>query len=68
MRIRWNNIIGLLLAALLIYLLIHASPMLDKFFEDMTHRQLWPEDPVWQFNLIGLLCLTAVALAKVLRR
>ena len=67
MRIKWNNIIGLLLVVFLIYLFFHAEPLLERFFEDIDDHQLWPDEPIWQFNMLGLLCLTIVALVRVLK-
>lgn len=64
MNIQWKNIFGILALAGIVYLLAHARSIL----EELQFRVCWPQDPVWQFFMLALLCLTVIAIVTILKR
>lgn len=67
MNIKWKNILGVLALAFFVYLLFHLRPILDAI-EDFRFRFCWPYDPVWQFFILALFCLTAIAIFVIIFR
>jgi hypothetical protein len=67
MRIRWENIFGLLLLIFGIYLFVKIRPYLDRVFEDLAdgyyhHRY----DPMQRVIVFSLICLIIVAIVKII--
>ena len=68
MRIRWENIFGLLLLILGIYLFVKMRPFLESVFEDANHVHYYGSGPeqLMRVFMLGLLCLTVVAAITIL--
>jgi len=64
MRIRWENIFGLLLLIAGIYLFVKMRPCLENLFDDANHVHYYygggPEQ-LTRALMLGLLCLTVIA-------
>jgi hypothetical protein len=65
-RIRWNNIFGLLFLVMLIYLFIMVGPALRRFFESIGSAYYYEVDPFHHLVMLGLLCITVVAVCKII--
>ena len=65
MRIKWNNIVFMVLIVLGIYVLAKALPV---FREASAHLEALHEDgdPIVGFMVFGLICLTVVAIVKII--
>lgn len=68
MKIKWNNIIALLLIITLIVLLFKLSPVLETLAEDFRMSYYYRGDPLVGIASLGLICLTIVGVAVVLSR
>lgn len=67
MRIRWENIFGLLLLILGIYLFVKIRPYLDRVFEDLADGYYYHRyDPMQRVIVFGLICLVIVAIVKII--
>ena len=67
MRIRWDNIAGLFLVVFGIYLFIKIRPFLDQWFENLGNDDPFsPVSPTIRMATIGLVCVTIVAVVKIL--
>ncbi|MHC4728282.1 MAG: hypothetical protein ACYS17_13760 [Planctomycetota bacterium] len=68
MRIRWENIFGLMLLAFFIYLFIKMKPFWEHIFESINGVYYYRHDLLLKVLMLTLLCLTAVAIAKIISR
>jgi len=68
MKIKWNNIIALLLVIILIVLLFKLSPVLETLAEDFRYSYHYSGDPMMGIASLGLICLTIVCVVVVLSR
>jgi len=68
MRINFENLFGILLFVFCIYLFIRLRPYLDRLFEDLGNGYHYPYSPLSRIAVIGLVCLTIVAVAKIISR
>ena len=68
MRINWENLFGALLFVFSIYLFIKLRPYLDRLFEDMGNGYYYLHSPVYRIAAIGLVCVTIVAVVKIISR
>jgi len=67
MRIRWENIFGLLLLILGIYLFVKIRPYLDRVFENLADGYYYHRyDPMQRVIVFGLICLVIVAIVKII--
>ena len=66
MRIKYENIILIALVITLIVLLIRLPPLLHNLSEDFGTLYGADGDPAIGIMALGLICVTAVAIAKVL--
>ena len=67
MRIRWENIFGLLLLIFSIYLFVKIRPFLDQWFENMDNSPYpYSYSPTTRIAVIGLICVTVVAVVKII--
>jgi len=66
MRIKYENIILIVLIITLIVLLIRLPPLLRSLSEDFGTLYGADGDPAIGIMALGLICITAVAIAKVL--
>ena len=68
MRINWENLFGMLLFVFCIYLFIKLRPYLGRLFEDLGNGYYYLHSPVSRIVAIGLVCVTIVAVAKIISR
>lgn len=69
MRIRWDNIFGLMLVIFLIYLFVRLKPFLERKFEDLSYVRYGNRfDPVTEILVIGILCFTVIAVVQIINR
>ena len=69
MRIRWENVFGLMFLIFCIYLFFKAKPYLNRIFEDLTEGHYYHNhDPMLRIIMFGLICITIVAVAKVISK
>jgi len=70
MKIYWANIFGLLLLIFAVYLFFKTRPALDNLFDGNNQVYYYGYGPTMLFNVLklGIVCLTAVAIAKVISR
>ena len=68
MRIRWENVFGLMFLIFCIYLFFKAKPCLDRMFENWTNVYYYSYNPVVRVAMFGLVCLTIVAVVKILSK
>ncbi len=68
MRFRFENLFGLMLFGFLIYLFVRLHPVLDRWFEELEYGYHYPQSPVSRVLTLGLVCVTIVAVAKILSR
>jgi len=68
MKIKWNNIIALLLIITLIVLLFKLSPVLETLAEDFRYSYHYSGDPMIGIAALGLICLTIVGVVIILSR
>jgi len=67
MRIKWENIILLVLIITLIVLLFKMSPLFECLSYNL--RSLYyHEDPTFGIMALGLLCMTIVAIVTIISR
>jgi len=67
MRIRWDNLFGLMALVLCIYLFIKAKPYLDRVFEDLADGYYYhSRDPMLRVIIFGLVCVTIMAVVKII--
>ena len=67
MEIKWSNIFGLILLIFCIYLFFKTGPCVTRFFESMsTNYCFYAETPTMKVMLIGLICVTIVAVTKMI--
>ncbi len=69
MRIRWENIFGVLLLIFGIYMFVKIRPCLDRVFEDLADGYYYhSHDPMLRVIMFGLICVTIVAVAKIISK
>ena len=70
MRIRWENIFGLLLLIFSIYLFVKMRPFFKNLFEEINQAYYYGYGSglFIKVLILGLLCITAVAIAKIISR
>lgn len=67
MQIRWGNIFGALLLIFCVYVFVKLIPMLNRWFESIGKGFYFPaETPAMKVMLLGLLCVSAVAIVKII--
>jgi subtilase family serine protease len=67
MEIRWNNVFGLLLLILGIYLLLKMRPFFSNAFEDINSAHYYHHgNPIHGLVILGIICITVVAVVKIL--
>ncbi len=67
MRIRWDNVFGLMFLILCIYLFVKARPYLNRVFEDLADGYYYhSHDPMLGVIIFGLVCVTIVAVVKII--
>lgn len=66
-QIRWDNIFGALLLIFCIYVFIKLMPIMHQWFESVRYGFYFPaESPAMKVMLLGLLCVSAVAIVKII--
>lgn len=65
MRIKWENIFGLLFTVLLIILLFRLPDILDRL-PDIILPPYYSHDPFYGIAIVGLICVTIVGVVKIL--
>ena len=70
MRVKWENIFGLLLLIFAVYLFIKMRPFFNNLFNEVGQIRYYGHGPVMLIRvlMLGLLCLTAVAIAKIISK
>ena len=70
MRIRWENIFGLLLFIFAVYMFFKMRPFFNNLFEEVNQVQYYGHGPsmLLRVLMLGLLCLTAIAVAKIISK
>ena len=69
MRIRWERIIGISLLGVFIYLFVKIRPYMDRVFEDLADGYYYhSHDPMIRVIMFGLICVTIVAVAKIISK
>ena len=69
MRIRWENIFGLLLLIFGIYLFVKIRPYLNRIFEDLANGYYYhSHDPMLRVIMFGLICVTIVGVVKIISK
>ena len=66
MRVRWENVFGLMLLIFSIYLFIKMGPFLKNLFEDLNGGYYHHDDPLLRVLMLGLLCLTVLAALTII--
>ncbi len=66
MRIKWENIFGVMLFVFCIYLFFKVKPYFDRLFEDMQNNYYYCYSPVVKIAVFGLICVTIVAVIKMI--
>ena len=66
MRIRWGNIFGLLALIVSIYVFLKLAPALDTLFDEAGPVRYHDPDPFHRAVLLGILCITVVAVCKIM--
>jgi len=67
MRIKWENIIALILIVLLIFVAVKVTPIVKNIFEEIDEVYTYgPGRMPIKFLFFGLICITIVAVAKFL--
>lgn len=67
MQIKWNNIFGALLLIFCIYAFIKLLPVMNRWFDAIGDRYSFRyETPTMKVMLLGLLCVTIVAIVKII--
>ena len=66
MRIRWENVFGLTLFVLLIYLFIKMRPFLQNIFDDINSAHYNRGDIVFRELALSILCITVIATVAIL--
>lgn len=67
MQIRWNNIFGALLLGFCIYVCIKLIPVMHRWLENIGDGyHFYAETPTMKVMLLGLLCVTLVAVVKII--
>ena len=66
MRIRWENIIPVVVIIVLIILMIKLQPLLHSLSNDVDILQDRHSNPVVGILALGLLCVTIVAIVKII--
>jgi hypothetical protein len=65
MKIKWENIAALILIALLVFGAVKVAPLIENIFEDMDDvYDYGPGRMLIKFLFFGLICVTAVTIAK----
>ncbi len=69
MRIKWPNVIVVAVVVTVLILAIKTRQQIGDVLRTLGHRSRWcpPEDQTIGLMGLGLICLTVVALARVLR-
>ena len=69
MRIRWENMFGLMFFIFCIYLFFKVKPYLDRIFEDMANGYYYHSyDPAFKIIMFGLICVTIVSVVKIISK
>ncbi|HBG25844.1 MAG: hypothetical protein A2Y10_08325 [Planctomycetes bacterium GWF2_41_51] len=70
MRIRWENLIPLLVVVLIIVLLVKLRPFFKNLFEAINepHYYHGPDREVLKILIIGIICFTVLGTAKFLSK
>lgn len=67
MRIRWENIFGVILLVLSIYLFVKFLPFVDQWLDDYGHSYHFDsQSPTVTIMALGLICVTVVAVTKII--
>lgn len=67
MQIRWENIFGTLFLIFGIYMFVKLIPMLNRWLEEIGDGYyFYAETPTMKVMLLGLLCVSAVAIVKII--
>ena len=68
MRIKWENVILLVLLIILIVLLFKMSPLFECLSYIFRTLYYYDRDPVFGILALGLLCMTIVAIVTIISR
>lgn len=68
MRIKWENVILLVLLIILIVLLFKMSPLLECLSYNFRTLYYYDHDPAFGILALGLLCITIVAIVTIISR
>ena len=70
MKIYWANIFGLLLLIFTVYLFFKMQPALNDFLDGNNRVRYYGHDPTSLISILklGIVCFTAIAIAKVISR
>ncbi|MFC1675948.1 hypothetical protein ACFL3G_02660 [Planctomycetota bacterium] len=66
MRIKWENIIPLVVIITLIVLLVKLPSLLESLSDDFGALHSSDGDPVFGLMSLGLICVTVLAIFKVI--
>ena len=66
MRIRWENVFGLMFFIFCIYLFFKIKPYLNRMFEDWANSYYYSYSPIVRVAMFGLVCVTIVAVVKLI--
>ena len=66
MRIRWENVFGLMLLIFSIYLFIKMRPFLKNLFENINGGYYHQDGPVLRVLMLRLLCLKVLEALKII--
>lgn len=69
MRIKWENLVALILIGLLIFIAIKIAPIVKDIYEEIDQVYTYrPGRMPIKFLFIGLICITIVVTAKFLSK
>ena len=66
MRIKWENIIALVLIITLIVLLYKLPPLLRRLSEDFGTLYYHGSDPIVGILALGIICITILGIVKII--
>jgi hypothetical protein len=66
-NIRWANIFGLVGLICVIYLFFKIRSLDNTAWEEFRYRFI-SHDPLWLFLFLALICVTVIAIVKILKQ
>lgn len=71
MQIKWKNVFGVMFLVFLLCMFIKVSPMVIKILEEVADNIVYFgsfRGPTLPVMIIGMLCVSAVAIVKIISR